>query len=283
LPKDPARSRRSIRGLATVATACGAVAAGIACQARYASPYRPLLESISVPIDPTAPRRSLLRIGFVTDTHIGPAISATDVERAIRPLLDQAPDVFLLGGDFVCESPRFVPEAASVLGECASAAPSGAYAVLGNHDYSNDAGRLINAFEQRGIRVLRNEAVQLAFGSDPVWISGIDDAMLGRPDLDAAFRNVPDFCPVISLWHEPDWAERAGEHGAFLQLSGHSHGGQIRLPVLGNIAAPYGGRRFVSGMTELDSVRVYTSRGVGVYRPPIRFHCPPEVTLVTVS
>jgi uncharacterized protein len=283
LARDQSHSRRAFHALAAVASACGSVAGGLAYQARYSAPYRPLMESVLVPIDPSVPRQTPLRIGFVTDTHIGPAISANDVERAMRPLIEQVPDVLLLGGDFVCESPRFIPEAADVLGDCATLAPLGAFAVLGNHDYSNDADRLIGAFERRGIRILRNEAVQLNTENDPIWLSGIDDAMLGRPDLDAAFRDVPNVCPVVSLWHEPDWAERAGAHGAILQLSGHSHGGQIRLPVLGNIAAPYGGRRFVSGMNELESMRVYTSRGVGVYRPPVRFHCPPEVTLVTVS
>jgi uncharacterized protein len=87
---------------------------------------------------------------------------------------------------------------------------------------------------------------------------------------------------AITLWHEPDWAECVVKYGAFLQLSGHSHGGQVRLPLVGPITAPAGGKRFVKGLNFAAGMPVYTTRGVGVYRPPVRFRCPPEVTLLTL-
>jgi predicted MPP superfamily phosphohydrolase len=107
--------------------------------------------------------------------------------------------------------------------------------------------------------------------------------MLGNPDPDLTFQNVPVGAAVIALWHEPDFAEETARRGAFLQLSGHSHGGQIRLPFAGALVAPPGGKRFVHGLNAVAGMPIYTSRGVGIYRPPLRFHCPPEVTLVELT
>jgi hypothetical protein len=223
-----------------------------------------------------------LRIGFVADTHIGPVIRPSDVDRALAILLSADPDVLLFGGDYVCESPRHIPDAAEVLGGYANATRLGAVAVLGNHDYSNDASRITTQFERRGIQVLRNDAVRIEERSGGLWIAGIDDALLGSPDPGRAFAGLPADAQSIALWHEPDWAEQVAPHGPVIQLSGHSHGGQVRLPVLGTIAAPYGGSRHVAGLEYVAGMPIYTSRGVGVFRPPVRFRCPPEVTLITL-
>jgi predicted MPP superfamily phosphohydrolase len=223
-----------------------------------------------------------LRIGFVTDTHIGPTFRASDVDQAIALLEPAKPDLVLLGGDYICESPRYIPEASAVFGNFASLPKLGTFAVLGNHDYSNDAPRLLSQFQSRGIRILRNEGILVGRGNQTLWIAGIDDAVLGRPELGAAFGCAPVGAPKLALWHEPDWAVHTAAHGAFLQLSGHSHGGQIRFPIVGHIAAPSGGRRYVAGLSVVDGMTIYTSRGVGIYRPPVRFRCRPEVTLITI-
>ena len=268
---------------AAVASVVGAAAAAaMSHRARHTAPYRPVLEQIDIhlPQGVNAPTR--LRIGFVADTHIGSVVRASDVERALSVLLTATPDVLLFGGDYISESPRHIPYAADVLGSAAGTARLGSFAVLGNHDYANGADRLIEQLEKRGIRVLRNEAASIADRSGELWIAGIDDVMLGSPDVRRSFAHVPENTRALALWHEPDWAEFVVPHGAFLQLSGHSHGGQIRLPMTGSIAAPAGGRRFVSGLNHAKGMPVYTSRGVGVFRPPVRFRCAPEVTLITL-
>lgn len=264
--------------------AAGAVTtAGILHRARYTAPYAPKLERLHLPVPGRDDESRPIRIGFVTDTHIGPAISARDVDRALALLRTANPDLLLLGGDYICESPRFAPEAAAILSEHASATPLGALAVLGNHDYACDASRLTSLLERRGIRVLRNESACIATGSGDLWIVGIDDAVLGAPDLPRAFAGVPRDSTALAFWHEPDWAAETAQFRPLLQLSGHSHGGQVRLPLLGNIAAPNGGRRYVMGLYEVAGMPIYTSRGVGVFRPPIRFRCPPEVTLISLE
>ena len=227
----------------------------------------------------TPPR---LRIGFVADTHIGSVLRPPDVDRAMALLLATEPDLLLFGGDYVSESPRHIADAAAVLGNFASATRFGSLAVLGNHDYSNGAARMTAALEKCGIRVLHNESARVGDDTGELWIAGVDDALLGSPDSQRAFASVPSGERALALWHEPDWAEDAGRHGAFLQLSGHSHGGQVRLPIAGTVAAPAGGKRFVEGLNFARGMPIYTTRGVGVYRPPLRFRCSPEVTLVTL-
>jgi predicted MPP superfamily phosphohydrolase len=253
---------------------------GLAHYARHTAPYRPVLERVDVVVPAKSATDGELHAGFVADVHIGPTMGARDADRALSLLWNAEPELLLLGGDYISESPRYAVEAAAILGEYASRARLGAFAVLGNHDYSNDAPRLTRLLERRGIRVLRNEAACVSADKGDLWIAGIDDALLGAPDLKQAFSGIPDNSAVLALWHEPDWAAKTAEHCAFLQLSGHSHGGQVRLPVLSAAGAPPGGRRFVSGMNQVDGMGIYTSRGLGLFRPPVRWNCPPEVTLV---
>jgi uncharacterized protein len=265
-----------------MATAAPVAIAGLGHSARHEAPYRPVLERVEIRIPPGVQIPPRLRIGFVADTHLGSVVRPPDVDRALALLLSAKPDLLLFGGDYVSESPRHITEAAAVLGNVANATRFGSLAVLGNHDYANGAARMTAQLEKHGIRVLRNESARIGDDTGELWIAGIDDALLGSPDPARAFAGVPSRAHAIALWHESDWAEQVVDHGALLQLSGHSHGGQVRLPVAGTVAAPAGGRRFVKGLNLAAGMPVYTTRGVGVFRPPVRFRCSPEVTLVTL-
>lgn len=267
---------------AVAATGAAVVGVDVAWGARHEEPYRPVLERVEIRVPAGLETPPRLRIGFIADTHVGSVLRPADIDRALALLLATEPDLLLFGGDYVSESPRHIPDAAAVLGNVASATRFGSLAVLGNHDYANGAGRLTAALEKRSVRVLRNESARVGDNTGELWIAGIDDALLGSPDLTSAFAGVPPGGRAIALWHEPDLAERVVQFGAFLQLSGHSHGGQVRLPIVGAIAAPAGGRRFVAGLNFAAGMPIYSTRGVGVYRPPVRFRCSPEVTLVTL-
>jgi uncharacterized protein len=276
------RLTRVALGGAVLATGVLVATAGTGHRARHRAPYRPVLERIEIRIPASVQTPPRLRIGFVADTHLGSVIRPPDIDRALALLLAADPDLLLFGGDYVSESPRHITEAAAVLGNVASATRFGSLAVLGNHDYANGAARMTAELEKRGIRVLRNEYARVGDDTGELWIAGIDDALLGSPDPERAFAGIPSGERAIALWHEPDWAEHAAQYGALLQLSGHSHGGQVRLPVAGTVAAPAGGRRFAKGLNMAAGMPVYTTRGVGVYRPPLRFRCSPEVTLLTL-
>jgi predicted MPP superfamily phosphohydrolase len=254
-----------------------------AYQARYVNPYAPQLERVSIPVPPGHGSLAGLRLGFIADTHVGPFVSADDLARATALLAEERPDVILLGGDYVSESPRYIGGAVEVLRELADETPFGGFAVLGNHDMSVSATKVTAGLDAAGISVLRNRAATLAFGGGTLWIAGIDDTLLGHPDPPAAFSQVPNGAAALALWHEPQSAEQAAAQGAFLQLSGHTHGGQIRLPGVGPVGLPIHGKRFVMGLNDAAGMAIYTARGVGVYRPPLRFNCPPEVTVISLT
>lgn len=262
----------------------GIVAAtAVAIWSRYVAPYRPRLEAIEIPVPAGHESLAGLRIGFLTDTHAGPFVSPIDLRRAVAMLRQEAPDLVLLGGDYISESPRYADDAAVALGDLATVAPLGCLAVLGNHDLSTDRDRVTAALENHGIRVLRNQSALIETGRGPLWIAGVDETILGQADVEATFAGIPDGSAVLALWHEPDYAAQAAAAGAFAQLSGHTHGGQIRLPGIGPLVLPPGGKLYPAGTYVVNGLHLYTSRGLGVYRPPVRFLCPPEVTIVTLT
>jgi predicted MPP superfamily phosphohydrolase len=247
-------------------------------------PFAPELERIDLPLPTGHNQLAGLRIGFVTDVHVGPYITVEDAARATALIAQERPDLILLGGDYVSASPRFAEPAAEVLGDLVRGVPLGGYAVLGNHD-AGERGRaekVTAALEAEGIRVLRNAATAIETGRGELWIAGVDEAIMARADPEKTFSRIPAHAAVLALWHEPDYAGRTAELGAFAQLSGHSHGGQVRLPGIGPLVLPEGGRRYVMGLNFVGGMPVYTSRGVGVFLPPFRLNCPPEVTLITL-
>ena len=289
-PAVPMRSMSASRRqflLGGLAGGLGAIGAtlGTVWHAAAISPYSPQLERLALTVPARHAGLAGLKIAFVADTHVGPHIRAADVERALDLLRPSRPDLVLLGGDYISESPRFAAEAAAVLGPFVGEAPLGGYAVLGNHD-AGERGRdakVVAALSAVGIPTLRNEAVPVESGRGVLWIAGVDDALMGRADPAATLDRVPRGAAALALWHEPDDARLTAAHGAFGQLSGHSHGGQIRIPGIGPLVLPRGGRRYVSGLNQAAGMPVYTTRGVGVYLPPMRLNCPPEVTLVTLT
>jgi len=280
-------SRRSfaLGGLAGTLAASGLTASEI-YRARYVYPYRPVLERIELTLPPDHLDLAGMTIAFITDTHVGPFIAVEDLQRAVALLDGEAPDLVLLGGDYISESSRHSRDTTDVLAGVVSAAPLGGYGVLGNHDLvmSNTGSltRVEEEFERAGIPLLRNEAAEVRYGGASLYIGGIDETLLGDDQPGDTFAQIPDGAAAIALWHEPEFAELAAAQGAFAQLSGHTHGGQVRLPGIGPVGLPIHGKRYVMGHAVADGMAIYTSRGVGVYRPPVRYGCPPEVTLITL-
>ncbi|MCP2014260.1 putative MPP superfamily phosphohydrolase [Deinococcus sp. HSC-46F16] len=241
--------------------------------------------------------RSPLRVAFLTDLHYGLYI----FERQIRAWVDTAnaaqPDLVLLGGDFL--DVRSDVDPAPLLTELARLrAPLGVYAVWGNHDYGSfgayDRGvlgqgipgwaerreQVAAAFAAAGITVLRNAGRSVR---DDLWVGGVDDLWRGEPDVRAALAGAGEGQASVLLSHNPDLLpdlpQRVG-----LVLSGHTHGGQIRLPVVGAPVVPskYGQRYAMGWVQGAHGTPGYVSRGLGVSGVPLRNLCPPEVTLLTL-
>lgn len=274
-------TRLSGRRFLTVLVLAGLIAGVVmAWRARFVSPYRAQVRHIVVQVPRKHRNLAGLTIAFVTDTHVGPHFLASDLEPVVARLEEIGPDIVLFGGDYICESPRFMASAAPMLGRMARTARYGAWGVMGNHDLSNIRARVAPPLEEVGIGILANEAVRVETERGALWIVGIDDGLIGEADLDAAFSAVSPDGAAICLWHEPDRVEESAPYGAFLQLSGHSHGGQVRLPGIGPIAAPRLGKRYPKGRYLVDDMQLYVSSGLGMYRPPVRFNCPPELTII---
>ena len=280
---DPLMSRRAFvqGGTFGFLSAAGLTAYQI-YRARYVNPYQPELERVTITLPPGAEGLHGMTIGFITDTHVGPFVDIEDLERALDLIRPEMPDLILLGGDYISESPRYGPDTATVLARFIDKAPLGGFGVIGNHDLSVSKSRVQEALATVGIPVLRNQTPVINYKGSSLAIAGIDETLAGDPQPQYTLGQVPAGVPAIAHWHEPEFAEEAAFFGAFAQLSGHTHGGQIRLPGIGPVGLPIHGKRYVIGSHDVDGMQIYTSRGVGVYRPPARFNCPPEVTLITL-
>jgi predicted MPP superfamily phosphohydrolase len=217
-----------------------------------------------------------LRIVHLTDIHHSLFTPLEDIQRAIHLANLLRPDLIALTGDYVTLSATYIWPVARALGKLR--ARLGIFAVLGNHDFQVDAGEITRAFRAQRIRVLRNSHFALRAGSAHLWVVGVDDLWWGADNLAAALRSVPARDPKILLCHNPLGVRQAAAHGVDFVLSGHTHGGQVRLPVVGSV---YGrskfGERFVEGWNRLDGTQIYVSRGIGKVLLPLRLGCPPEI------
>ena len=270
-----------MRSLVRCVVVLGAVAGVIlAIYARFVEPFRPRLSHVNVQLSRRLAHLDRLTVAFVTDTHIGPRFPAKHLEPIVAMLERLQPDLVLFGGDFISESPRYVKDIVDPVKRMAAAGRLGAIGVLGNHDISNIRARVQKPLMEAGVTFLTNEAIRIPYAESEVWIVGIDDLLLGKPDPTTAFASVPADAAAIAIWHEPDLAEYVASYGPIVQLSGHTHGGQVRVPGIGPLALPNMGRKFPVGRYEIEDMVLLVSRGIGVYRPPIRLNCPPEVMVI---
>jgi predicted MPP superfamily phosphohydrolase len=220
-----------------------------------------------------------LRIGQLSDLHCQDKAAVARTARAARLLLAQKPDVVFLTGDYISDR-HGVGWAAACADALAPLArvPQGVFAILGNHDWAGPE-QVLRELTRVGFTVLRNQPAPLP-GTPNVWLVGMDSYSQNGQNPIQALDGVPDTAVKILLMHEPDYADEAPV-GFALQLSGHSHGGQIRLPGL-PLHCPEYGRKYPEGLRQAAHHPVYTTRGVGMMGPQMRFCCPPEVTILTV-
>ena len=220
-------------------------------------------------------------IAQLSDFHVGPHVKAEDVHRAVEMANKLGPDLVVLTGDYVSESAQ---HSAACAGELAALkAEHGVHAILGNHDFWTDAAVVAANLRQVGLDVLRNEHRRLEVGDTILWLVGIEDVWSGKPDLGAALDGVPQKATTVLLVHEPDFADQVTRHNISLQLSGHSHGGQVRLPFVGAPILPYLAHKYPYGLRRIGEMWLYTNRGIGLVAPPVRFLCRPEITLLRLQ
>jgi len=266
----------------------GLAAAGFAVDGFLVEPQHSVAEQIEISLRRLPEAFDGFRIAQLSDIHFGPYMTRPELDRAVNLAKAFRPDLVALTGDFVSHPwrQRNGREGARNAEPCGDAfadwkvAPL--LAVMGNHDHWNDADLVSGALSERGIEVLRNGARPVEKDGQRVWIAGVDDVLEGRADLSAATAGIPADEATILLAHEPDYGDVASKRAIDLQLSGHSHGGQVRVPGIGPIVLPELARKYPSGLNRVGNLQVYTTRGVGVINPPVRLNCPPEVTLITL-
>jgi predicted MPP superfamily phosphohydrolase len=225
-------------------------------------------------------------IAQLSDFHYDPFFSKHPLHAAISKVNDLRPDLIVLTGDFV--SVPFTGDdrkGALAADPCAAllrkmTAPYGLWAVLGNHDANTDAAYVTRALQAQGIHVLVNQSIAIEREGAHFWLAGVDDVLGGVADLGKTLKTVPSGEAVILLAHEPDFADRAAKFPVDLQLSGHSHGGQVRIPFLPPLYLPDLAKKYVMGAYQVGQLQLYTNAGLGTIDIPIRLNCPPEITLI---
>ena len=222
-----------------------------------------------------------------SDTHLGFQYNLHQFTKLVKKINSLQPDIILFTGDLMDE-PNQYTEINRLMPILKSLhAPLGKYCIFGNHDhggYGSDIYR--NIMVNSDFSVLLNESapVKMSDGSI-IYLLGIDDAMLGNPNLPLALKNVPNNTFNILLSHAPDLAETAAQYPVYWQLSGHSHGGQIKIPLLGALVTPPFGQLYPEGLYSVgdDShLSLYVNRGIGTTRLPFRFLSKPELTIFTL-
>jgi predicted MPP superfamily phosphohydrolase len=217
-----------------------------------------------------------LRVVQISDIHHGLFLPKEWLSEAVRQANRLNPDVIALTGDFITYSRKNIQPAAELLGRLR--ARYGVYAVLGNHDFRVDADAVASALRQQRIEVLRNRHVSLWFGGQSVYLAGVDDYGYGA-DLRRAMRGVPRDAASILLAHNPRLIRLASRNGVSLVLSGHTHGGQVNLPLLGTVYGRSPERlRYKIGWDRMGATQIYVSRGIGTIVLPWRLRCPAEIT-----
>ena len=231
------------------------------------------------------------RIAQLSDIHLEWFTEDFFLRRAVEHINKLKPDMVLLTGDFITNNPSgpdtrgyaALPHCAAILGKLESPLR---YASMGNHDTAVDSPAVQAALTAQGITPLVNRFVRVERGVQRIWVSGLDDIAYGDPDLYLAVPEKPE-APVIMMCHEPDYIDTIVKHprGSLIDLvlSGHSHGGQVQVPFFGPLALPPLGNKYFEGHYRVNQTQLYVNRGLGTVGYPVRFNCPPEITLFTLQ
>lgn len=268
--------RRFLKGLAAAGLA------GLSVAGAYGSLIEPFdyeLTETDIPMRGLPESFDGFRLCQLTDIHHSRIVPVEEVRRVVALANGTKPDVFVLTGDYTTARRRYIEPCAEALGELK--APEGGWAVLGNHDHYNDAELTARALAQRGIVMLDNANTTLRRGSDTLPLAGVDDWGWGKVDWARALHGIDPARPSLLLSHEPAVLDAPQTRGISLILSGHTHGGQVRLPLVGAPVGYLSGEfRYLGGLYEREGTQLYVSRGTGMTGLPVRLGARPEIAVL---
>ena len=268
--------RRFLQGAAVLgATVAGAAAPVLA----EAEEQRAHPERVTFHLPGLDPAHDGLRVAQLSDIHVGPRTSPETILRAVEQANEFHPDLVVLTGDYVSRSAAEVEGVRTLL--AGLAAPT--VAVLGNHDHTVNPGGAAEALRSNGYEVLENAWTRIWLRGAPLHLVGVDDAMTHHDDVSAAVRGLPARATPVVLAHGPRTANRLrGLERPLLCLSGHTHGGQINLPIVTPLLLASLHEPYARGRYELGQVQLYVNRGIGMSGIRVRINSPAEVTLATL-
>jgi predicted MPP superfamily phosphohydrolase len=235
--------------------------------------------TITVPRLPKA--FSGLRVAFLTDIHHGPFTGLNYVKKIVSKTAELKPDLIVLGGDYCHRDKAYIDPCFDELASLQ--APLGVFGVMGNHDAWESLPMSKSAMRRVKIPELTNTGVWLTRGGARLRLCGVGDLWTDEQDLPKALGDAASEDACVLLSHNPDFAESLSDARVGLVLSGHTHGGQVQVPLYG---APYVpsryGQKYLQGLVQAPATQVYVSRGLGTITPPLRFNCRPELSVITL-
>jgi predicted MPP superfamily phosphohydrolase len=251
----------------------------VSAYARLIEPYHYRISQIDILIRDLPVAFEGFRITQLTDIHHSRIVSLTEVRRVVKLAQQTNPDMFVLTGDYTTTYRRFIEPCAEALSTLQ--APEGVWAVLGNHDHYTDPELTTRALERHHIAVLANANTTLRRESDSLQLSGVDDWTWAASDWVRAFRGLKETTPTVLLSHQPIVLDFPETQKVALILSGHTHGGQIDLPVIG-VTARFLTRdlKYTRGLFTRGSTQLYVSSGTGVIGLPVRLGVRPEIAVL---
>jgi predicted MPP superfamily phosphohydrolase len=241
----------------------------------------PVIEKVQIPIAGLPSGLDGFRIAQISDFHLYPLTTIKLVDQAVQMTNDLNPDLIVLTGDYVWHEVEAIFDLAPSLARLN--AKHGVFSCLGNHDLWTDVNVVTEAFEQVRLPLLVNQGVPITAGASTLYLAGLDDGWSGAPELATAMEGWPKGAPTVLLMHEPDRATQYSlDKRINLQLSGHSHGGQVRFPFVGALILPYLSWKYPLGLYNVNGMWLYTNRGLGTTNIPLRVNCAPEITELTL-
>ncbi len=279
----PARWRKTLRiAVAVILLLLGS----LAFWSLMVEPGRLVVHEESIPLENWPQELSGLRIVVIADIHAGaPFIDDKKLRLIVERTNQLQPDLIVLLGDYISpnswHSHRVEPEiTAAALQDLR--APLGVYSVLGNHDWWYDGRKVRRALEQNGIKVLDNEVAEVKWRDSSFWLVGLADLWTRPQQIRETIARAPQAKPLIALTHNPDIFPRIPRSVPLL-LAGHTHGGQVNLPLIGRPIEPSDfGQRYAAGHVFENDHHLFVTTGIGTSILPVRFRVPPEIVLLTL-
>ena len=229
-----------------------------------------------IPLSPQHAVLNGLKIAVMGDFHHDDFGDNGLVRRAVKSINEENVDLVYLVGDYISNDPSAIEPLCEELSNLRSTL--GTFGVLGNHDSWHMAPILLTALEDAGVRML----IDRAQGFDKFTIVGMDSLWGGNPDIRHVLEKLDPDKPIILGWHEPDSFDICIDPRLVLQVSGHTHGGQICAPLYGPLLLPEYGRKYPYGHFRREQSSLFVTRGIGTLDIPARFLCPPEVVLLSL-